>query len=61
MQTIDLEMSKDLSDAFFSPRALSPLRAPSRGMPRNAGRPSKSSSFLDASSVASTTLGLGAR
>jgi excisionase family DNA binding protein len=53
MQTIDLEMTKDLSDALFNPRTSSLLRESGPG--RTAQRPdepSKSSSFLDASSVA---------
>ena len=34
MQTIDLEMSKALSDAFFNPRALSLFRKASSARPR---------------------------
>jgi excisionase family DNA binding protein len=49
---IDLDLSKDLSEAFFNPRASSLLREPCRGAGRRERRPLKSSSFLDASSVA---------
>jgi excisionase family DNA binding protein len=53
MQIIDLEMTKDLSDALFNPRASSLLRGLGRERTaRRYGAPSKSSSFVDASSVA---------
>jgi excisionase family DNA binding protein len=53
MQIIDLEMTKDLSDALFNPRASSLLRGLGRGRTvRRYGAPAKSSSFVDASSVA---------
>ena len=52
MQIVDLEMSKELSDALFNPQESSLLRGLGRGTPRRERRPLKSSSFLDASSVA---------
>jgi excisionase family DNA binding protein len=64
MQIIDLEMSKDLSDAFFNPptpsldyaalvaRLGTRIRRHTRRTAVRHGRPPKSSSFVDASSVA---------
>jgi excisionase family DNA binding protein len=64
MQTIDLKMSTVLYDAFFNPRVSSPdyaalvarlgtrIRRHIRRTAVRHGRPPKSSSFLDASSVA---------
>ncbi len=52
MQIIDLEMTKELSDALFLPQESSLLRGIGRRKTRRERRPPKSSTFLDASSVA---------
>lgn len=52
MQTIDLEISKELSDALFNPQESSLLRGIGRRTGRRQRRPPKSSAFLDAASVA---------